>query len=211
MEARPFMAFWVLMNRKTRQDRLDEVLARIRQRLAESSTQQRSRRASRVFQRLGDPTHLLTVSEWVDERSFTEFSQSAIFAETDAIGGSRPEIVPLVPLLRYEHMARRAAICSCVTITATPDAIPELREYLVRQAHQEIKSLSGVVSREVFAARDTAGTYLVIHGWQALADLERFRSTEAPALDSIHERLQTELVVFTGALTAEFSAFEPPA
>jgi hypothetical protein len=89
--------------------------------------------------------------------------------------------------------------------------VPELQAFLVGPAHQEIKALSGVVGREVYATRDAPETFLVAHSWQALSDLQRFRSNEALALDLIHERLQTTLVVFTGALTVQFSASEPPA
>ena len=108
-------------------------------------------------------------------------------------------------------MARRAVIGSCVTITARAEAVPELQAFLVGDAHRQIKTLHGVVSREVFAARDTPGTFLVVHSWQALADLERFRTNEALVLDQIHTRLQTKLVAFTGALAVQFSAFKPSA
>lgn len=203
------MAFFILMHRETHPDRLDEVLGRIRQRLRESSTAQAGRRTSRVFQRLDRPTHLLTVSEWTDDLAFTEFRRSAVFGETDRIGGAPPSITPLVPLIRFEHMARRATIASCVTVTATPGATPALRSSLVEEAHQHAKTLSGIVCREVYRARDTPGAFLVVHSWESMADLERFRATDALQMDQTHDLLRTTVVVFTGALAAQFSAFNP--
>ena len=206
------MAFYVLTHRRSQPDRLDEVIEHIRSRLANAPGTEPGRRAARVFQRLDEPTHLLTVSEWIDERAFaTQHVQSTFMAETDALGGTSATFTPLIPLIRYEHMARRGVIGSCVTITARPEVVPELQAFLVGPAHQEIKALNGVVSREVFAARDKPGTFLVVHSWQALSDLKRFRSNEALALDLIHERLQTTMVAFTGTLTAQFSAFQPRA
>jgi heme-degrading monooxygenase HmoA len=204
------MAFFVLMNREIRPDRLDAVLARIRERLRGPHSAQHGRRTSRVFQRLDAPTHLLTVSEWIDEYTFTEFRHSAVFAETDRIGGAPPLITPLVPLMRFEHMARRAAIASCVTVTATPENTPALRAYLVGPVHQEFKTLSGIVGREVYVARDTPGTFLVVHSWMSLADLEEFRATVALRMDLVHEQLRTTMTAFTGSLAAEFSVFTSP-
>ena len=203
------MAFFVLMDRQIRPDRLDDVLGRIRERLRGPHSAQHGRRTSRVFQRLDAPTHLLTVSEWTDEEAFREFARSDVFAETDRIGGSPPTITPLLPLMRFEHMARRAAIASCVTVTATLENTPALRAYLIGPVHREFKTLSGIVGREVYEARDAHGTFLVVHSWMSLADLEEFRTTVAPRMDRVHDQLKTTMVAFTGSVAAQFSVFTP--
>lgn len=203
------MTFYVQTYREAPATTLDDVVARIRHWLAESPATRPTRRAARVFQRLHEPSHVLTLSEWNDEAAFWEFSASPEFRELDALTGQQPTIVPLVPLIRSEHMARRATVGSCVTIAVSAEADDELREFLVGRAHDVVKALPGLVSREVYRARDIPHTYLVVHSWTTLEHLERFRATHALRLDEVHDRLGTTVVAFTGGLTAQFSAFRP--
>ena len=203
------MSFFVLMYRETQPEHLEEVLSQIRERLGTAPAVQGGRRSSRVFQRIGEPTHLLTVAEWDDEAGFLEFSRSPSLTNTDTLAGSPASIMPLIPLIRFEHMTRRASIASCVTMTATPEHTPALRAFLAGPAHDETRRLPGIVSREVYRARDKPGTFLVVHSWVSLSDLDRFRTTSALQMDRIHDHHQTTITAFTGALAAEFPPFAP--
>ena len=84
------MAFFVLTYRESQPDRLDGVLGRITENLADPNSAHPGQRTTRLFQRLGQPTHLLSVSEWTDERSFMEFLGSTHVAVTDTLNGARP-------------------------------------------------------------------------------------------------------------------------
>jgi heme-degrading monooxygenase HmoA len=204
------MPFFVTVSRQAEGRILEVLLARIRQRLALSATTQPGRRATRVFQQVDAPSHLLALSEWTHEQAFVAFIESPHSAENSRLCGGPPVVTPLIPLIRAEYMARRASIVSCVTLTVAPEHGPALRGILTGEAHQQAKSVPGIVSREAYAARDQAGKFLVIHSWQALADLERFRATAALELDELHAHLGTRLVSFTGAIIAQFSAFGSP-
>lgn len=204
------MPFYVMLYREATPSSLGLVMAHIRQRLAESATAEPGRQNSRVFQRLGEPSHLLTVSEWSDEQSFAEFQASPPLQETNRIAGGPPLVTPLTPLIRAEYMARRASIVSCATLTVAPEHAPVLRRILTGEAHQRVKAVPGIVSREAYAARDKAGRFLVIHSWQALADLEAFRATVALDLDQLHAQLGAHVVSFTGGIAVDFSAFRAP-
>jgi hypothetical protein len=52
------------------------------------------------------------------------------------------------------------------------------------------------------------GRFLIVRGWSSLADLERFRATDAPDLYETHHRLGTTVERFTGSLAAELSLLD---
>jgi quinol monooxygenase YgiN len=199
------VAFFVAIHREAWPDRLDELLGTIRQNLASAPALHPGRRTTRLFQRLGQPTQLLTLSEWSDEQAFDQLRQSQDFVETNTASGPPPRIEPLVPLRRFERMEQRVALASCITVTAPPERSEAVRDFLLREAHEPVKTMSGLVSREVYSARQTPGRFLVVRSWTAMADLERFRATDATELDRTHERFGARVDRFTGALAAEFS------
>jgi quinol monooxygenase YgiN len=102
-------------------------------------------------------------------------------------------------------MEQRVVLASCVTVTAPPERAESVRELLLRDAHESVKTMSGLVSREVYRARQTPGRFLVVRSWTSMADLERFRATEGADLDRTHQSLGATVDRFTGALAAEFS------
>jgi quinol monooxygenase YgiN len=68
------VSLFVAIYYDVRPDRLDALLATIEQGLAASRTLQPGRRSARVFQRLGRPTDLVSLSEWSDEAAFERFT-----------------------------------------------------------------------------------------------------------------------------------------
>lgn len=202
------MAHFVAIHQEAWPDRLSELLTTIRQSLALAPTLHPGRRTTRLFQRLGRPTQFVAVSEWTDEFAFEQFSRWPVFVKTVAVCGPPPKIEPLVALRRFERMERRSAIASCVTVTASREHESVVRELLLRDAHQRVSSQDGLVSRELYESRMTPGRFLVLRGWSSLADLERFRATDAADLYESHRRLGSSIERFTGALAAELSPLD---
>lgn len=202
------MAHFVAIHQEAWPDRLGELLTTIRQSLALAPTLHPGRRTTRLFQRLGRPTQLVAVSEWSDERDFDQFRRWPVFVKTVAVCGPPPRIEPLVALRRFERMERRSAIASCITVIASPEQESVVRELLLRDAHQRATKQDGLISRELYQSRQTPGRFLVVRGWASLADLERFRATEAVELYETHRRLGSSVERFTGALAAELSRLD---
>jgi quinol monooxygenase YgiN len=202
------VAHFVAIHQEAWPDRLGELLTTIRQSLAQAPTLHPGRRTTRLFQRLGRPTQLVAVSEWSDEHDFDQFRRWPVFVQTVAVCGPPPRIEPLVALRRFERMERRSAVASCITVTASPEQEAVVRDFLLRDAHQRVMSQHGLVSRELYQSRETPGRFLVVRGWSSLADLERFRATEAAELYERHRRLGSSVERFTGALAAELSLLD---
>jgi quinol monooxygenase YgiN len=199
------VAHFVAIHQEAWPTRLSELLATIRQSLALAPTLHPGRRTTRLFQRLGRPTQLVAVSEWSDEGAFDQFRRWPVFVKTVAVCGPPPRIEPLVALRRFERMEQRSVVASCVTITTSAEREADVRDYLLREAHQRVTSQHGLVSREVYQSRVVPGRFLIVRGWSSLADLERFRATDAPEVYEGHRRLGTTVERFTGALAAELS------
>jgi quinol monooxygenase YgiN len=201
----PPVAHFVAIHQEAWPNRLGELLTTIRQSLALAPTLHPGRRTTRLFQRLGRPTQFVAVSEWSDAQAFDQFRTWPVFVQTVAVCGPPPKIEPLIALRRFERMERRSAVASCVTVTAAPHQEAAVRDYLLRDAHQRVSSQHGLVSRELYESRVTPGRFLVLRGWSSLADLERFRATDAAELYESHRRLGSSIERFTGALAAELS------
>ena len=199
------MSFFVAIHQEAWPDRLDTLLGTIRQNLAAAATLHPGRRAARLFQRFGQPTHLLGLSEWVDEQSFEQLRQSPEFHQLNDTCGMPPRIETLEPLRRFERMEQRVAIASCVRIVAPPVYDRDVQEFLLSHAHHGVKSMSGLVSREVYRVRHRPGEFLALRSWTSLADLERFRAGEGTGFDATLIQLGATVERFTGALAAELS------
>ncbi len=200
------MPHFVAIHQEAWPHHLGDLLSSIRHALASAPALHPGRRATRLFQRLGHPTHLVSVSEWSDEQAFERFRQWPAFVKTNAVCGPPPRIDSLVPLRRFERMEQRVAVASCITVIAAPEQEAAVRAFMLRDSDRNVAAHSGLVSREVFQVRDEPRRFLIVRGWTSLADLERFRAAEAAELDDVHRRLGSTLERFTGALAAELSA-----
>jgi quinol monooxygenase YgiN len=203
------MVFFTAIYQEARPDRLEGLLGTIRQSLAGARTLHPGRRTTRLFQRIGQPTQLVSISEWSDEDAFEQFRSWPVFVEAATAAGPIPRIEPLQPLRRFERMDRRAALASCVTITAPAATADAVQELLLGEMHAPVKSMSGLVSREVYRLRALPSRFLIVRSWTSLADLDRFRAVDVPQLDRIHGQLGATVERFTGALAAEFSLVHP--
>jgi heme-degrading monooxygenase HmoA len=201
------VAYFVAIHQEAWPDRVGELLSTIRESLASTSALHPGRRTTRLFQRLGRPTQLVSVSEWRDEAAFEELRQSSRFIKTNVVCGLPPRIDPLVPLRRFERMEQRIAVASCVSVTASAEQLAAVRALMLRDADWNVAAQAGLVSREVFQVRDEPRRFLIVRGWSTMADLERFRSAEAAEHDEVHRRLGSTVERFTGSLAAELSVF----
>jgi quinol monooxygenase YgiN len=204
------VAYFVAIFQEAWPDHLDDLLGTIRHSLASAPSLHPGRRTTRLFQRIGRPTQLLSVGEWTDERAFEQFRRWSVFVETNSVSGPPPGIEPLTPLRRFERMEQRISLASCVWVTAPPESTAAVREFLLRDAHESVRTMAGLVSREVYQAREAPGRFLVVRGWRSLADLDRFRASNAPGYDEVHRQLGATVDRFTGALAAEFSVLHQP-
>src|SRR5215207_5711305 len=75
------MPFFVAIHQRAWPERLDELLATIGSSLRAARRLHPERRSTRVFQRLGEPTRLLALSEWADEGAFDRFRQWPVFVD----------------------------------------------------------------------------------------------------------------------------------
>jgi heme-degrading monooxygenase HmoA len=201
------MAFFVAIHQEAWPDRLDQLLGTIRETLAASPPMHPGRRSTRVFQRLGRPTQLLSLGLWDSGVSFEAFKQSRIFVETGAVCGSPPKIEPLEQLRSFERMEHRASVMACSTVTAPAERATAVEAVLLSEQHRAVERVEGLVCREVYRASDAIGHILLVHTWRSLADLNRFRAREALSGEARLQQLGAVTERFTGSLAAEFSAF----
>src|SRR3954447_15768474 len=102
-EGRGHVAYFVAIFQEAWPDHLEDLLGTIRHSLASAPSLHPGRRTTRMFQRFGQPTQLLSISEWSDEHAFEQFKQWSVFVETNSVSGPPPRIEPLVPLRRFER------------------------------------------------------------------------------------------------------------
>ncbi|MFN8635677.1 MAG: antibiotic biosynthesis monooxygenase [Chloroflexota bacterium] len=203
------MVFVVAVHLEARPERLDDLLATVRASLSAARTLHPGRRSTRVFQRLGSPTSLLEVTEWTAEEAFERFRQGSEFAEIVAACRLIPEAEPLQRLRHFERMDQRVAVAACATITAAPELAASVEATLLSEAHQQIARADGLVWREIYRSQAATGRLLVLHGWRALADLERFRESGSQRGEAALAALGATTTRFTGTLAAELSSLQP--
>jgi quinol monooxygenase YgiN len=199
------MAFFVAIHQQAWPDHLDALLVTIKRSLTAARTLHPGRRSTRVFQRLDDPTQLLALSEWASKDAFEQFRQWPTFADTIAVSGPPPRIELLEPLRRFERIEQRVGVVACSMITASAEDTAVVQEYLLEDAHREVKSADGLIRRELFRSRTHVGQLLLVHSWRSLADLERFRARYSAQAELA--RLGATVERFTGMLTTEFSVY----
>jgi heme-degrading monooxygenase HmoA len=199
------MSSIVAIHQQVWQDHLEELLATIGSSLGVSRALHPERRGTRVFQRLGEPTQLLSLSEWASADAFERFRHWPVFVETVARCGPPPRIVPLVPLLRFERVARRVGVAACATITVAVENGLAIEEYLLSDTHRQVTGSPGLVSRELYRAADRNGELLLVHSWRSLEDLEAYRALHSQQGEADLIRRGARVERFTGSLAAEYS------
>ncbi len=204
------MPFFVAIHQEVWPEHLDALLATIKGNLAASRILHPGRQGTRLFQRIGEPTRLLSISEWDGEAHFERFRQTPIFVETNAVSSSSLRVEPLERLRLLQRMDRRAVVVACATVTAPPERSADVEAVLLSDEHRAVERATGLIFREVFRSRAVVGHLLLVHGWASLADLERFRATESVRGAATLMELGATTDRFVGQIAAEYSALHEP-
>lgn len=202
------VSFYVAIYRQARPDRVQHLLSAIRRSFAASRTVTPGRQAARVFQRLNEPTTLLSLAEWDSQATFEEYRASPAFRGTTEDIGPAPTLDYLRRLYLFERMNQRAAVMACATVTVSFDREHDVSDYLLGLAQQDMAARPGLVSREVYRRvqeEDATACFLVVHSWRALADLEQFRADTAARFEANLGRWGATVTRFTGEIAVEYS------
>jgi quinol monooxygenase YgiN len=200
---RPEVPFFVAIYQEAWPDYEQTLLAAIRDNFA-ARARYPGRRSARVFQRLNDPTRLLTIGEWENQAAYLSLRQSPDFEETVATCGPPPTIEYLERLHLFHRMSQRPAVVTCSTIDAPIERMAQV-EACVRGPLHDPTMNPGLISSELYRPLGNPRRLVVVHSWRALADLERFRATDSPGLEHELTRLGGTVARFTGEIAAEFS------
>src|SRR4051812_22210307 len=115
------MPFIVAVHYEARPDRVEALLALIRNDFALSASQQPSRRFARLFQRRHEAWRMLAVEEWQAQVDFERHAAVPDYAEALASCGSPPRLDALERLQHYRHLPHPLTALSYATITVPLD------------------------------------------------------------------------------------------
>ena len=205
------MPFFVATYRQAWPDRVSDLLTSIKRSFEVSRTAAPGRHTSRVFQRLEDPTSLVSIGEWDNQAAYEAHHGSQAFEEATVETGPPPVIVFLRRIHLFERMNDRAAVVACVTITVPAERADSVESFLRGPAQANMVATPGIVFRELYRSYpDDQPTVrlLVAHGWRSIADLERFRRADAPHFQSTLSSLGANVERFTGEIAAQFSRLD---
>ena len=206
------MPFFVAIYQQAWPEHLSRLLTAIKSNFAASRTAAPGRQTARVFQRLNEPTTLLSVGEWDSQASYEAHQTSSAFRQTVSETGPPPTVEYLQRLHLFERMNERAVVFACVTILAPVDHLSAVEEFLRGPAQLNMIATPGIVSRELYRGSTDRPTVrlLVVHGWRSISDLERFRRADAPQFEGALRGWGATVERFTGEIAAEFSRLERP-
>jgi quinol monooxygenase YgiN len=202
------MPFFVAVDQEHSPRSLNRALATIQADFATSRALHPGRRHTRVFQRLDRPSHLLTIGEWEHQADFERLRRTPRYQEVVFRADPPGRIEILTRLRFFARMSTRPTIVACVMMSVPEHAADAVRAYLLREAHQQILQAPGLLSHEVYQLGGRPASLLAVHGWRALADLERFRAEDGPGFGAALAELGVTVTRFTGAVAAQFSRLE---
>jgi quinol monooxygenase YgiN len=183
--------------------RLSGVLALIR---AEFERAQRrpGRLQARVFQRVGSPGDLLGVVEWDRQESYDAFRRSPTYrAILDGLAA--PAHTRFCARLHlFERPLHHTEVSACAIIAPGVASPTVVEQIVLKQGRTEVIPSPGLICHEVYRTLKRPPEYIVVHRWQRLADLERFRQHTSPGLQRSLDELGATLERFTGHLVAEY-------
>ncbi len=200
------MPVYVVVRLQPRPDCWHDTLDLIRQDLKRSPRLQRARLRARVFQRLETPTELLLIGEWESLAAYEQFRQTDVFAAVVGTGDVPPSICYFERLTYFERMEERAGAIACGTIIAAEADHAALESFVTTDGRAQTITAPGLIAHEIYRSLVPPRTYLVVHSWRHLTDLERYRQRAGPEHERRLAALRATIDRFTGALVAEYSA-----
>jgi quinol monooxygenase YgiN len=204
------MTFFVAIYQEVLPDRVQGLLSTIRSSLTSARAAHPGRQRVRVFQRLGQPAHFLSLGEWESQAAFERDRASFSFLEADDASGPAASVEYFQRLHQFVRMEQRPAVVACATISAPAERRPDVEAFLRGAAQHDVVNTAGLTSRELYRSISTAGRLMVVHGWRSIADLERFRTSDVPLIETTLTRLGASVERFTGEITAQYSLGDRP-
>jgi quinol monooxygenase YgiN len=204
------MPFFVAVDQEFSARTLDRTLSTIQADFATSRGVHPGRRQTRVFQRLNQPNHLLTIGEWEHQADYERLRQSPRYRELVVCADPPARIEPLTRLRYFARMSTRPSIVACVTMTAPEHAAEAVRSNILRSTYQQVVQSPGLLTHEVYQIGASPSSLLMVHGWRTLGDLERFRAGDGSGFGAALAELGVTVTRFTGAVAAQFSRLEEP-
>ena len=199
------MPFFVVVQYQARPDRLDALLALLRDDLAGSVTAHPGRRFARVFQHDREPWRLLGIEEWQQQQEFQRHAEAPAYVEALAACGPLPENSALERLQHYRHMPHQPAALACTTLVTPADRADDVERLVCDVERRDALVAGGLALRAVYRLDGVAGRLLVLHGWRTRADLEAYVATgERNAISSLVPT-GTTVEQFTGEMVAQYS------
>ena len=201
------MPFFVAIRQEAWPEQLPGLLAAIRKNFASSATNAPARHSARVFQRLNEPTSLLSIGEWTSQADYELHRWSADFQRAVESAGPRATVHYLDRLHHFERMNERAGVVACATITLPRDRLTEAEAFLLGPTRRNMVASPALVSRELYRFQeevDGQRRLLVVHSWRSLQDLEHFRSADALQFEQRLREFGGSVERFTGQIAVEY-------
>ncbi|MFN8634166.1 MAG: antibiotic biosynthesis monooxygenase [Chloroflexota bacterium] len=202
------MPCFVAIHHQARPNRLDDLLAALRNDFATSPTQQPGRKFARLFQHVRDPQRLLSMEEWQSQEEMERHAQFPSYANAVSEAGLPPRTELLERLQHYRHMPHRPTALACTTLDTPMQRAADVESFICDDERRDALVAAGLVIRAVYRVIGSPGRLLVLHGWRAMDDLERYFGTSARGLAEMLADTGASIDQFAGQVAAEFSWLE---
>lgn len=205
------MAFIVAVRMQVSEESLADVLALIQREYRQTPADGQRRRRGRLFQRLGAPTDLLGLAEWESQRAYDAYRSTT--THRAVLGGlAGPSHARYCArLITFERALQAAEVVACALIDANDPEAAEAKDFIVGQGRAEMRAAPGLISHEVYRTHKRPPSFVVVHQWRRLSDLERFRAEVGARHEAILAERGATLERFTGRLAAEYPSAQPAA
>ena len=202
------MPFFVAVYQEVTAEALDEVLATMRGDFATSRRMHPGRRATRVFQRLNYPTHLLALGEWDSQADYERLRQTEAYQQVTERADPPATIEYLTRLRHFARLTLPPSIVGCVTIAAPRENAEALEAFILDEVRLGVEGSLGLAAHEVYRVGDEGGRLLVVHGWRSIEDLERFRAGDRRRYEARLRELGAATDRLTGVVAVQYSRLE---
>jgi quinol monooxygenase YgiN len=190
-------------------ERLSQVLATIRQDFATSRRVHPGRRATRIFQHLHLP-QILALGEWASAADYERLYQSPGYRATSVESDPPARIEYLDRLTFTARMHIRSHIAAAAIVTAPGATCDDVVAMLATAVRRDMLAEAGLATHELYRAREDRCRLLVLHTWESVEALERYRAVKSGQHEVGLAGLGARMERFVGSVAAEFSHVMEP-
>lgn len=176
------MSVLVVVRRRAQPGLEEQAIEEMMRRVADRSRNDRRSRLVWVFQAVDDPAQLLYTGVWPSIADYWQRQQSKPAAQLDALCVGPPERYFFERLRTVEVASLRAHAVDCTFVQLAPAEGATAERFLLEDSHRAAQHLPGFVLHALYRGLDPPSLRFVMHGWESLAALERFRHEVLPAL-----------------------------